>query len=439
MILNKYPLTDSARVNPKGVFQLIVPPNHLDELFRIAVVSKHAQRLLHSRETSSYVLKLQAKVLVYEHHVLVRDGQVMVRLPQSKEELAYIESLTEAELWEVDEHECEKAVTVTGGTINIEGGSALERQQFTELWTKSDHDLPLWSRLLGIARESFAGAFSKNKQNRGVLYPFPLFRADYLSVYKGSIRECLDMILERLRQRYGSNRDIRKVPSTCVVTPNLHQLLYLFEHKHHETQSVYRKSFLQTADGYPPLIMFGKASLGYQPKAQVTGADLFMQLLNIIGSESLPYTIYLVGGFGNIPYKARDYFISIYPNLRDNFVGISAPPLGFLEDKETMDTIVKDINAKKPDIIFIGMSGPIQERFLFELFEQNVNFGIGFCFGRAIEMIAGYQIREPMLVEKLHLSWVYRMLFGGKKDIKKRQRSRVKDDWRFVFKTLFSK
>lgn len=439
MVLNKYPLSDSARVNQKGLFQLVVSPYLLDELFRMAVVSKHAQRLIQSRDISPYVLKLQAKVLIYEHHVLIREDQVLVRLPQSKDELSYMESLAEAELWEIDEHELEKVATVTGGSLNLEGGTALERQQFAELWTKSDRDLPLWSRVLGIIRESFAGVFAKNKQARGALYPFPLFRADYLSVFDGNTRECLDVILEQLRRRYAVKRDLEQLPATCVVTPNLDQLRYLFEHNHRELQSIYRKSLLQTADGYPPLIMFGKASLGYQPKAHVTGVDLFMQLLNSIGSESLPYTIYLVGGFGNIPYKARDYFVSIYPNLKDNFVGISTPPFGFLENKETVDIIAKDIDAKKPDIIFVGMTVPTQERFLFELFKRKVNFGIGFCFGRAIEMIAGYQKREPRLIEKLHLSWIYRMLLGGKKDIKKRQRARVKEDWRFVFKTLFSK
>lgn len=439
MVLNKFPLSDSSRVNPKGLYQLVVAPGHLDELFRIAVVSKHAQRLLQMRAISPYVLKLPAKILVYEHHVLVRDEHVLVRLPQTKEELEYLDSMKTPELWEIDEAKLDKVATITGATLNLDGGSPIERQQFMDLWTKSDRDLPLFTRLTGIVQESFAGVFSKNKQNRGVQYPFPLFRADFLSVYNGSIKECLAMVLERLRQRYEVKRDLARLPATLVVTPNLDHLRFLFEQQHRELQGVYRKAFLQTADGHPPLIAYGKASLGYQPHEQVTGVDLFMQLINIIGSEALPYTIYLVGGFGNVPYKTRDYFTSVYPHLKDNFVGISTPPMGFLEDKSVMDAIATDIDAKKPDIIFAGMTVPTQERFVFELMERKVNFGIGFCIGRAIEMVSGYQKKEPALVERLHLSWIYRMIFGGKKDIKKRQRNRVIKDFQFVFRTLFSK
>ena len=130
----------------------------------------------------------------------------------------------------------------------------------------------------------------------------------------------------------------------------------------------------------PPLMMFGKASLGFQPKELITGVDIFVQLLNTIGKESLPYTIYIVGGFGNVPYKTRDYFTAIFPNMKENFVGISTPPMGFLNDEKIMDAITKDIEAKKPDIIFAGMTVPTQERFIYELLKRKVNFGLGFLY-----------------------------------------------------------
>jgi Teichoic acid biosynthesis proteins len=209
-----------------------------------------------------------------------------------------------------------------------------------------------------------------------VQYPFPLFRRAFLSVFSGTKKEALDIIFERLRLRYIAARDIDKVPSGIVVTPNLDHLRILFEDQNKEFQKVYETAFLQTPDGFPPLIQYGSASLGYQPREQITGIELFMQLINKIGQESLPYTIYLVGGFGNIPYKTRDYFTSIYPELSANFVGISTPPFGFLNNKEIMDTIAKDIDAKKPDIIFAGMTCPTQELFVKELVRRKVNFGV---------------------------------------------------------------
>ena len=54
-------------------------------------------------------------------------------------------------------------------------------------------------------------------------------------------------------------------------------------------------------------------------------------------------------------------------------------------------------------------------------------------------MVAGYQKKEPALIERLHLSWIYRLFFGGKKEIMVRQRTRVLKDLQFVFKALLSR
>lgn len=422
-----------------GIPVLRINPNNLDELFRLAVVTKHAQRLLQSGASSPYVLALQAKINLYNYSQLRVEEHIFVQLPRTKEEFSANKALQALQVNDIPKDLLEKVVVLTDGSVGIKGGTEEEKEEFKRLWKETDKDLPLITRILGIGKEAILGMFYKNRKLTGVSYPFPLFRAPFLSVFPGTKRQVLDIILEKLRQRYVANRDISKTPSDILVTPNLDHLRFLFELNDKNFQEVYKESFLHTADGFPPLVMYGKASLGHQPTEQVTGVDLFIQLVNIIGNEALPYTIYIVGGFGNVPYKTRDYFVSIYPHLRENFVGISTPPFGFLENKETMDAIVADINQKKPDIIFAGMTVPTQELFVYELKKRGVNFGIAFCIGRAIELIAGFQKKEPTLVDKLHLAWIYRMFFDGQKHIRKRQRARVIKDFKFVFKTLFSK
>ncbi len=417
---------------------LVINPQLMDELFKRAVVSKQVQRFLSLGVVSSFYLSLQAKYIQYDHQELVRDGRILVRIAQSDKELSHIKSIKKPEIYYVENSSELPIALINKDEITFIGGTTTERSSFIESWKFASKEMPLVNRLLAMVKESFAG-FSYKSRMSGVSYPFPLFRAPFLNVFPGTTKEVIGIILERLRLRYVAKRDTEKVEPGLVVTPNLDHLRFLFEEENTEFQKYYAKSFLQTADGYPPLVLFGKASIGYQPKEVVTGVEMFVQLINIIGSQALPYTIYIVGGFGNIPYKTRDYFISIYPNLKDNFVGISTPPMGFLENKEIVDAVAKDIHTKKPDIIFAGMTVPTQERFIYELMERRVNFGLGFCFGRAIEIVAGYQKKEPALIEKLHLSWIYRMIFGSKKDIKVRQRNRVKKDFQFVFKTLFSK
>lgn len=423
----------------EGIPVLRVNPNHLDELFRIAVVTKHAQRLLQSEALSPYTLALQAKVNIRDYPQLVVEEHVFVRIPETVQERKTMQLLSEPEVLLFSKDSLDKVVVLNEGTTGIRGGSEQEKAAFKALWKETDKELPLWRRLVGITKEVFWGLLYKKRGTSGVSYPFPLFRSQLLNVFQGTKKEVLSIILESLRERYVAKRDIEKVPAKILVTPNLDHLRFLFDIEHEEFKQVYKDSFLHTADGYPPLVMFGKASLGYQPAEQVTGVDLFMQLINTIGNEALPYTIYIVGGFGNVPYKTRDYFLSIYPHMKENFVGISTPPFGFLENKEIMDAIVADINEKKPDIIFAGMTVPTQEIFVHRLKKLGVNFGIAFCIGRAIELIAGFQKKEPSLIDKLHLAWIYRMFFDQQKHIRKRQRDRVLKDFKFVFRTLFTK
>lgn len=438
MSMSVFPLNNLPS-SLSGVPILRINPNNLDELFKIAAVTKHAQRLIQSGVVSPYTLALQAKVNVREYPQLVVEGHVFVRLPSSEQERRVMAELETPEVVIVSKEELEMVVVVNEGTTGIRGGSEQEKATFKALWKETDKELPLWRRLFGIAKEVFWGVFYKKRGNSGVSYPFPLFRSPLLNVFQGTKKEVLSIILESLRERYVAKRDIATVPAKILVTPNLDHLRFLFDIEHEEFRQVYKDSFLHTADGYPPLVMFGKASLGYQPTEQVTGVDLFMQLINTIGNEALPYTIYIVGGFGNVPYKTRDYFLSIYPHMKDNFVGISTPPFGFLDNNEIMDAIIADINEKKPDIIFAGMTVPTQELFVHRLKELGVNFGIAFCIGRAIELIAGFQKKEPSLIDKLHLAWIYRMFFDQQKHIRKRQRDRVIKDFKFVFRTLFTK
>jgi len=439
MVLNKFPLSDSSRLQAGRNFVLVVNPVFLDELFKIAVVTKHAQRLLHTALVSPFSLSLQARILVYSHQILIRDGRVLVRLPQTVDELNYMKEMDSPEIWEVDDTEIEKIAEAYADKIVLSGGNPQERASFEERWKLADNDLSLPARLLGIVKETLAGVLANRNNARGVNYPFPLFRAPFLSVFTGTKKEALDIILERLRQRYVTERNVEKVPTGLVVTTNLDHLRLLIEVENKEIREMYTKAFLQTPDGYPPLMLYGKASLGFQPKELIEGTFLFIQLINMIGNENLPYTIYLAGGFGNVPYKVREYFIAAYPNLKNNFVGISTPPFGFFENKGMLDAIAVDVNAKRPDLLFVGMTAPNGERFIDEMLKRKVNFGIGFNVGRSIEIVAGYQKKEPAMIEKLHLAWIYRMIFGGKGDIKKRQIARVVKDFQFVFKTLFSK
>lgn len=389
---------------------IVINPKNLDDLFKFAVVAERVQHLLEQLPIAQVNIYLPAKSVLYDFPGLSVQNRISVRLPRSEEELKQMEALASYEVWEDD--------SVSYGILSFEEHKPVIKKQHADIAVLQR----IWTNT------------SEKKKKFGILSHFPLFRDRFFSVYWKSKKDAVDLLLERLRQRYVAHRNIESVPSAVVVTPNLDHMRMLFGEKNRNLQEVYERAILQTPDGYPPLVRFSRESIGYKTTETITGVDLFMQLINTIGREALPYTIYFVGGFGNVPYQARDYFIRIYPNLSENFVGISTPPRGFLDNKEMLDAIAADIEKKKPDLIFAGMTAPVQERFIFELMKRKVNFGIGFGVGRSIEIVTGYQKKEPAIIEKLHLGWIYRPLFDPQGA---RFRKRVYEDFVFVFRELF--
>ncbi len=409
MIVNRYSLSQAPVNLRKAV--LVCNPKELSELFKIAEVSVKTQLFIENAGVSAVCLQIPAKKLRYHGEQVVSEGYLFVRLPHSAEEKEYFDNLAEAEVWEVSGED--------EGILRVSGSHLLEIKEHAA----NKRAEALWRTL-------------PEQEKRWGVNKLPLFRSNFLSIFWKSKKEALELLFERLRMRYEENRTMEKIGPGIVVTPNLDHLRMLFEDNNEAFQQVYANAILQTPDGYPPLVKFAKQSIGYQTQEQITGVDMFMQLINTIGRESLPYTIYLVGGFGNVPYQARDFFVSIYPNLASNFVGISTPPIGFLKNEQIMTAIVEDINKKKPDLIFAGMTAPVQELFIQELINRKVNFGLGFGVGRAIEILTGFQKKEPAVFEKLHVSWIYRAFTGSSKDIVRRNFDRVKKDLLFAFRRL---
>lgn len=415
-----------------------VGPFCMDNLYKTALISRNIQNLLLQLPILPCYVSVPSKKLQYEELGIVNDGQVLVKLPQNNTERELMAKQKTWNILEVKEEDITAVIKEENGKLKVKGFSEHELQQLKIYWEKAKLRPNKFSRALYVLR-SFLRGFLGIKSTDTLQIPFPLFRDVSFAVFPGTKKECRLILLEELRQRYEKKRDITKVQSKMILTANLDHMLWLFQKKNEVYREAYDKTWFITADGYPPLITFARESLGYSVKEQVTGVSLFMELINIIGAEALPYTIYLIGGFGNIPYQTRDYFINVYPSMKDNFVGISTPPLGFLDKPEVFDAICEDINKKKPDIIFAGMTAVTQERIFLELQKRNINFGFGVGVGRAVELVVGYQKAPPKIFTKLHLDWLHRAFTlnkdKGKGLGKMRYFGRVVEDLKFAIKT----
>lgn len=382
MVENRYAFEDAPKTLKGAV--LVVNPTRLDDLYKVAAVSLRFQQFLGRVGVVPLTVKVPAKKLIYVGKSVISEGFVSVRLPHSVEEQRYMQSLRHAEIWEISREEHEGIVQVEGDRLVVIRHSP-ELPALQELWKS----LPEKSKIFGFFNAP------------------PFFQNDVLSVFWHSKREAIARIMQRLQVRYEEKRMVEKVPSTLVVTATREHFHRLFYENDHQLSQAYAKAMLQIPED--PIIFrkFARQMVGYSISEQVTGLDIFMQVINAIGREGLPYTIYLVGGFGNIAYQARDYFINIYPNLRENFVGISMPPSDFLDKEEIVSVVAQDIGEKKPDIVFVGMALSTQEGFLVELLRRNINFGIGVGIGNTFEILTSHRKKQAVGLRSLWDSYLF--------------------------------
>ena len=94
------------------------------------------------------------------------------------------------------------------------------------------------------------------------------------------------------------------------------------------------------------------------------------------------------------------------PNVQ---VSVYSPPFKpVFSEKENME-IISHINTFKPDILFIGMTAPKQEKWVFENKEQ-IKAGVICSIGAVFDFYAGTIKRPPHWMIKLKLEWLGRFL-----------------------------
>ena len=96
-----------------------------------------------------------------------------------------------------------------------------------------------------------------------------------------------------------------------------------------------------------------------------------------------------------------------------NVVGTFSPPFREMTDNELKE-LAKDINSRKTNIVWIGLSTPKQEKFAYRLSKfTNVHF---ICtVGAAFDFHTGKVKQAPPFIQKLGLEWFFRLLMEPKR------------------------
>jgi N-acetylglucosaminyldiphosphoundecaprenol N-acetyl-beta-D-mannosaminyltransferase len=150
-------------------------------------------------------------------------------------------------------------------------------------------------------------------------------------------------------------------------------------------------------------IILAARLLGYKNHGRITGPILMLRLCD--WGREYGYKHYFYGGAEGVADKLRDRLSQMFPGLQT--VGTYCPSFRPLSRQED-ETIVEQINSAKPDIVWVGLGAPKQEKWMAEhLGKITASAMIG--VGAAFDFHSANVKWAPAWMRRLGLEWVYRL------------------------------
>lgn len=142
-----------------------------------------------------------------------------------------------------------------------------------------------------------------------------------------------------------------------------------------------------------------------QPKERIAGWDLFtfeMERLNRRGG-----TCFFMGSSEKVLALIREKAAKVYPNIR---IETYSPPYKPAFSEEENRDIVHAINQAQPDLLWIGMTAPKQEKWAYSHWKElDIHCHCG-TIGAVFDFFAGTMERAPLWWQEHGLEWLYRLM-----------------------------
>jgi N-acetylglucosaminyldiphosphoundecaprenol N-acetyl-beta-D-mannosaminyltransferase len=164
---------------------------------------------------------------------------------------------------------------------------------------------------------------------------------------------------------------------------------------------ILNQAFLCTPDGMP-MVWMGWLR-GHREMSRVYGPDLMLDVC--AWSEKSGCRHFFFGGAPGVAEQLRGNLTKRFPNLQ--VVGCYTPPFRPL-DVEEAKQLQGMVHAAQPDILWVGLSTPKQEKFMAEFLPRlDVTLMIG--VGAAFDFHSGRVKQAPRWMQRTGLEWLYRL------------------------------
>lgn len=160
---------------------------------------------------------------------------------------------------------------------------------------------------------------------------------------------------------------------------------------------IFNESWLTTPDGMP-LVWLGPRGV-----ERVYGPDLMLEVCEAGRRFGLRH--YLFGGVPGVAEELRARLIQRFPGLE--IVGTHTPPFRPLDATETV-ALQAEIARLRPDVIWVGLSSPKQEKFMAQHWRA-LDAGVLIGVGAAFDFHAGRVRQAPRWLQRSGFEWLFRL------------------------------
>lgn len=191
---------------------------------------------------------------------------------------------------------------------------------------------------------------------------------------------------------------LKSVNQTVFFTPNLEILDGA--RRSAAMRNMLNSATISLPDGFALRIV--SYLLGNPLKNTVSGIDFGENILKLAAKTGK--RVFLLGGKDGVAEKSAKMLCKKYEGLN-----ICGTHHGYFGNDE-FECVCEAINQSGAEILFVCRGFPRQEKFVFVAKDKLPTVKIFACLGGSLDVWAGNVKRAPLLIQRAHLEWLWRII-----------------------------
>lgn len=192
---------------------------------------------------------------------------------------------------------------------------------------------------------------------------------------------------------------IRRSEPHYVCVANVHTITEC--QRNPDFRQIHNQAGMVTPDGMP--LVWVSRLRGARQVRRVYGPDLLLAVSEVSAQQG--YRHYFYGGAEGVAEQLATQLTERYPGLQ--VVGVECPPFRPLNEAEDQAAVDR-INAARPDVVWVGLGAPKQERWMAAHFGR-LTAPVIVSVGAAFDFHAGVKKQAPHWMQRSGLEWLHRL------------------------------